>query len=46
MRRIKPDQLTGPRAYFTAFDPRIVERAADQEQLKKKPREDSNCSFC
>lgn len=36
MQRVAPQSLTGPRAYFTAFDPKIVDRteAARRDELQ------------
>lgn len=36
MKRLDPKSLSGPRAYFTDFDPLIIERAKDLETLRKK----------
>jgi hypothetical protein len=35
MERIDPKSLVGPRAYFTDFDHRIVERTRDLPRLRK-----------
>jgi hypothetical protein len=34
MRRTNPLELCGPRAYFTAFDPKIVARSGDSSELR------------
>jgi len=36
MKRIEPINLTGPRAYFTAFDHRIVQRTTNLQDLRKE----------
>lgn len=36
MQRTEAHNLSGPRAYFTAFDYRIVSRTKNKEQLKLK----------
>jgi len=35
MERIDPSTFRGPRAYFTSFDPRIVERTHNREKLRR-----------
>lgn len=35
MKRISPGSMTGPRAYFTAFDPQIVSRSRNREELTR-----------
>lgn len=36
MKRVDPQTLSGPRAYFTDFDRRIVERTSDPGLLRRK----------
>jgi hypothetical protein len=36
MKRIEPNTFMGPRAYFTAFDHRIVQRTTDLQYLRKE----------
>ena len=36
MKRVEPDTFSGPRAYFTAFDHRIVQRTENLQNLRRE----------